>query len=375
MLTLNFFKQTLVAVTLLAALGGASAAETLRVCADPDNLPFSKMDGPDKGLYVELAEKVGARMGVQVEYVWWLTYNQRKALRNTIMQDGCDAYFALPADTDYRVRGVNKTQSFLKLSYALVAPKGTQISGLNDLKTKRVGVVYGTPTHILLASREGFQYSSFRQHEEVFAALNKGEVDVALVWGPLAGYENIHSQQSRWQLISVSGDGLEGQVAVGVPNAKADLQARISKALTELQPEIAALAAKYGFPSDKPVAFAKTSLPEQPVKVAKAPAPRTGFIKVANPADVVVAQAAPDLDYGKTTFNNTCSHCHGSNGASPVSERDLRKLRSRYKESWEQTALTTIQNGRSDAGMPTWKAAFNEDQIKSIIAFLATVQK
>ena len=372
MLNREIFKKGTLALALMAALMGAAQADTLRVCADPDNLPFSKMEGPDKGLYVELAEKVAARMGSQVEYVWWLTYNQRKALRNTIMQDGCDAYFALPADADYRVRGVNKTQSFLKLSYALVAPKGTQISGLNDLKNKRVGVVYGTPTHILLASRDGFQYSSFRQHEEVFAALNKGEVDVALVWGPLAGYENIHTQQARWQITSVGGEGLEGQVAVGVPKAKAELQARIDKALSELQPEIATLAAKYGFPADKPLAL--TVAGGQKQQLAQAQPVKSGFIKVSQDA-VVVAQAEPDLAYGKTTFNNTCSHCHGSNGASPVSERDLRRLKSRYKDNWQQTALTTIQNGRSDQGMPAWKETFKEDQIKSIIAFLATVQR
>ena len=371
MLIRHIFKKGSLALALIAAMIGSAQADTLRVCADPDNLPFSKMEGPDKGLYVELAEKVAARMGSQVEYVWWLTYNQRKALRNTIMQDGCDAYFALPADTDYRVRGVNKTQSFLKLSYALVAPKGTQITGLNDLKNKRVGVVYGTPTHILLASREGFQYSSFRQHEEVFAALNKGEVDVALVWGPLAGYENIQTQQGRWQITSVGGDGLEGQVAVGVPKAKAELQGRIDKALSELQPEIAALAVKYGFPSDKPLALTVAGGHKQHLASAK---PASGFLKVSRDA-VVVAQAEPDLAYGKTTFNNTCSHCHGSNGASPISERDLRRLKSRYKDNWQQTALTTIQNGRSDLGMPAWKEAFKEDEIKSIIAFLATVQR
>jgi cytochrome c len=41
---------------------------------------------------------------------------------------------------------------------------------------------------------------------------------------------------------------------------------------------------------------------------------------------------------GRTLFNNVCSHCHGTDGASPVSERDLRKLQRRYKDNWKDTA-------------------------------------
>jgi hypothetical protein len=53
---------------------------------------------------------------------------------------------------------------------------------------------------------------------------------------------------------------------------------------------------------------------------------------------------------GRTLFNNVCSHCHGTDGASPVSERDLRKLQRRYKDNWKDTALTTIKNGPPGCG-------------------------
>ena len=94
----RFVKTALTATALIAATVTSSmAAEALRVCSDPDNLPFSKSEGADKGLYIELADMVGQRMGAKVEYVWWLSFNQRKALRNTM--EGCDAYFALPANS------------------------------------------------------------------------------------------------------------------------------------------------------------------------------------------------------------------------------------------------------------------------------------
>jgi mono/diheme cytochrome c family protein len=77
----------------------------------------------------------------------------------------------------------------------------------------------------------------------------------------------------------------------------------------------------------------------------------------------------------KASFNSKCSHCHGQNGASPQSERDLRKLSMRYKEPWRDVAYTTITKGRPEMGMPTWGGVIPEDEIKAIIKFLETVQK
>jgi polar amino acid transport system substrate-binding protein len=94
--------------------------------------------------------------------------------------------------------------------------------------------------------------------------------------------------------------------------------------------------------------------------------------RTAAPADAAPAEGVIP---GRTLFNNVCSHCHGTDGASPVSERDLRKLNKRYQESWRDTAMTTIQNGRPDAGMPSWKATYSEPQIVEVIGFLATIQR
>jgi mono/diheme cytochrome c family protein len=91
----------------------------------------------------------------------------------------------------------------------------------------------------------------------------------------------------------------------------------------------------------------------------------------------LVAQANTDqeLQDAKSRFNNTCAHCHGANGASPISERDLRKLKLRYQDSWQDVARTTITQGRPDSGMPTWGGIIANEEITSIIKFLATVQR
>jgi len=366
------------AVAVLAS--SAAVAEPLRVCSDPDNLPFSKSDGPDKGLYIELAEKVGQRLGTPVEYVWWLSFNQRRALRNTM--DGCDAYFALPADAEYRVKGIEKSKPFLNVSYAIVSPAGQVFTGLNDLKGKNVGVMYGSPPLIMLATREGFTWTTFRTHDELFAALNKGEVELALMWGPSAGFDNIKNFNSRWQIQPIRGEGLGGEVSVAVSKAKPELKDQINQALDTLKPEIQQLVKKYGFPTQTPLLINsanKTQLTRQQTSVAANSHKPSGFIKVGSnqsqQREWIVAADGNSIAEAQSNFNNKCSHCHGSNGASPVSERDLRKLSMRYQSEWKDVAYTTITKGRPDLGMPTWGGILPDEEIKAIIEFLVTVQK
>jgi polar amino acid transport system substrate-binding protein len=367
------FRRT--AVRVLCAMAAAAAlgaqAGPLRICADPDNLPFSKADGPEKGLYVELADLVSRRLGETPEYVWWLTYNQRKALRNTILQDGCDVYFALPADADYKVRGLQRTHAFLDLSYAIVTPPALQVASLADLRGKRVAVLHGSPPHILLASREGYTTTSFREQQEAMAALARREVDAAILWGPSVGYENERHLGGRWKVTPVAGEGLGGQVAVAVRKDKGDLAERIDKALRELQPQIEELARKYGFPRGQPLPLSARRAPPDARGAALAHGLQVNSGWVKTTQDASPQQIIP----GRTLFNNVCSHCHGTDGASPVSERDLRKLQRRYKDDWKDTALTTIKNGRQDAGMPSWRATYSDPQIEEVLGFLATIQR
>jgi len=298
--------------------------------------------------------------------------------------DGCDAYFALPADAQYRVKGIEKSNAFLNLSYAIVAPAGQTFKGLADLKGKRVGVIFGSPPQIMLATREGYTWNTFRTHEQLFEALTNGEVDLALMWGPIAGFDNLNQFNSRWQVLPVSGESLSGQVAVAVSKSKPGLKEQINQALEDLKPEIAKLTVKYGFPTQTPIDLASSTKSWKAPAVTltaqhKATPVNSGFIRVgmkeAQKPEWLVANASLSTDEAKSVFNNKCSHCHGANGASPVQERDLRKLSMRYKENWKDVAFTTISKGRPDYGMPTWGGIIPDEEIKSIIEFLVTVQR
>ena len=375
------------------------AAEPLKVCADPDNLPFSKSEGPERGLYIELAELVAKKLdATPVQYTWWLTFNQRRALRNTA--GDCDAVFALPTDADYKARGLQKTPAFLNVSYAVVAPPSFQFNNLNDLKGKRLAVQYQTTPHILFSQLDGFTYTTFRTADEVFDALAKGSVDASLLWGPVAGYENKSKYANRWKVTPLTGADMNGQVSVAVRRDKPELAKDIETVLASLKVEISALEDKYGFPRGKPVNFVVAKAEKQivvpasmivsvqqkptddtaPAKKVKAEIKTKADAKTEKKAASVQAiEAAPVISesakLGKVKFNDQCSHCHGSDGASPVRERDVRRLNIRYDAKWRDLALTTIKNGRPDLGMPAWKEILSEPEIQQVFSFLETIQK
>jgi polar amino acid transport system substrate-binding protein len=417
----------------LTLAGAAMAGEPLRVCADPDNLPFSASEGAEHGIYVELAELVAQKIdAAPVKFTWWLTYNQRKALRLTAGE--CDAIFALPTNADYRARGLQKTAAFLDVGYVLVSAQGFEFNNLNDLKGKRLGVQYQTNPHILLSQRDDLPFTTLKTSDEVFAALAKGEIDAGFLWGPVAGYDNQRRFSGRWKITPLAGPDLTGQVSVAVVRDKPELLKSIDAALLALKPEIAALAVKYGFPTGNSVnlkivsnlespksaqAFA-TNIPAQWVSNIQAtsadeaapsdkpvikpkPKPKSKTKGAANAAKaakaakagiaadsaakaagggVAVQEAAvqtPALSQGallgRVRFNDQCSHCHGSDGASPLRERDVRRLKMRYDTKWRDVAMTTIKNGRNDLGMPPWKDILKEQDIEQLLGFLESLQK
>ena len=422
------------AVALATPATTALGAEPLRVCADPDNLPFSRSEGPERGLYVDLAELVAKRLdATPIQYTWWLTYYQRRALRNTAKE--CDAVFALPTDADYRARGLQKTAAFLDVGYALVSGPNFQFNGLDDLKGKRLAVQFQTNPHILLSQRNDLPFSTFKNSDEVFAALAKGEVDAGFLWGPVAGFDNLRQHGGRWKVTPLTGPDLTGQVSVAVQRDKPELVKDIDAALVALKPEIAALAIKYGFPQANPVKLILVARADIKSTVLAALADRENVAKgpaVAVPAQwVVKTQAKPDgndaakpvvkadakakapsgsnaakagikaqgattaatagaamqvaadqapalsaeAQLGRVRFNDQCSHCHGTDAASPIRERDVRRLKLRYDAKWRDTAITTIKNGRNDQGMPPWKEILKEPEINQLLSFIETVQK
>jgi polar amino acid transport system substrate-binding protein len=345
----------LIGLCLLAPLGGEPAG-VLRVCADPDNLPFSSaVPGGDRGLYVDVAELVAARLGLQTEYAWYATFFGKRAVRNTLLADRCDAFFGLPSNPEFMARNVALTRPFVDVGYAVVVQAPRRVASLDDLKGARVAVVFRTPAQYVLASRSDIEPVTFRTDDEALAALAAGQVDAAFVWGPTAGYDNVRRRGGTHRIVPISGEGLQWKAAVAVRRADDGLRRRIDEALGALQPEIDRLADVYGLPRVTPVAGDAGAGP-------------------GTSTDTGAAAAADVVAQGRSVFNQHCSHCHAPNAMSPEPSRDLRRLRRRYGDAMAERFYATVTQGRPDKGMPRWGETLERNRIDAVWAFLQTVQ-
>jgi mxaJ protein len=194
------------ALLLTAALGasvyaaGRAGVPPLRVCSDPNNLPYSNRN--QQGFENKLAEILALDQHARLEYVWWA--QRRGFLRNTLNAGACDVVMGYPAAAD----GVRTTRPYYRSSYMFVTRRSRhlRIRSFNDpvLRTLRIGVqligddgANSPPAHAL--SRRGIVqnligysvYGDYRMNSPpsaIVTAVARGEVDVAAVWGPLAGY-------------------------------------------------------------------------------------------------------------------------------------------------------------------------------------------
>src|SRR5262245_2521507 len=341
----------LVVVGLAASVSMAGQPNgTLRLCADPDNLPFSSASGPERGFYVEVGALVAAQLGMTTDVVWWRTFYGARAVRNTLLADTCDAYVGLPAEAGYMDRRVAISRPFLDVGYAIMASPSLTFARLDDLKPYRLAVAFSTPAQFLLASKDGFNVSTFRSAEEAVDALARREVDAAFVWGPIAGYLNARKFAGAYRVVPVAGEGLQWRVGVGVRKGDDALLRRIEDALGRLDAEIRRAADRYGFP------------------VAAA-------VDLSAPASEAPASSNVDpIAAGRVVFNQHCSHCHSPNAHSPEPTRDLRRLRIRYGERMTAVFYETVTQGRSTKGMPPWKEILKQEDIARVLSFLESVQ-
>ena len=253
----------LAAIALLAC-GTAANARELRVCADPNNRPFSAEDG--SGMENKIAEVIGQDLGADVTYTWFA--QRRGFLRNTLNAGKCDLVPGIPA----KMEMLRTTQPYYRSGYVFVRRESTpKIESLDDaaLKSLRIGVqligndATNTPPVHALASRgivenvRGFMvygdYESPDPVSPIVEAVASGDVDVAIVWGPQAGYFAA-KQKVRLAVDPVPPSTREGDppmrfdIAMGVRKSDAKLASEIDRALAARRGDIDAILASYHVP-------------------------------------------------------------------------------------------------------------------------------
>src|SRR5712692_11469719 len=220
-----------------------------RVCADPNNLPFSNQK--QEGFENKIAELLAHEFANQVAYTWWP--QRRGFIRSTLNAGICDVVMGVPASYD----PVLTTQPYYRSTYVFVYPKNAsyQIASFDDpmLQKLRIGVhligddyANSPPAHAL--SEKGIinnvvGYSVFGDYAEdsppgkIIGAVAAGEGDMAIVWGPIAG-DFAKKQTVPLALIPVPADAgspslpFTYSISLGVRRKDMELKAKLDDALS-----------------------------------------------------------------------------------------------------------------------------------------------
>lgn len=245
-----------------AALGTTAEMQSLRVCADPNNLPFSNQAG--EGFENKIVALVAQELNAKVDYTWWA--GRKSSLKDSLGAGLCDLVMGVPAAVD----SVLVTRPYYRSTYVFASRKdrGLRISSLNDprLAKWRIGMhvvgggytppaqalaKYGVCENLVPFSLLG-GYGETNPPAKIMEAVSRGEIDVAIVWGPLAGYFG-RTEANAIDITSVSPSSYSGvpfiySISAAVRKGDDALLAAVDGALTRRCTAIRSILDEYGVP-------------------------------------------------------------------------------------------------------------------------------
>lgn len=400
--------------------GGEQPAqqEVLRVCADPNNLPFSNRE--EEGFHNRLAELFAEEMGLSgVSYTWWP--QRRGFVRNTLKKKRCDVIFGVPEGYDI----LQSTRPFYRSPYVILhrADADFDVTSVDDpiLKDLEIGVgligddyMNTPPAHVLSArgivgNVEGYPvYGDYEEEsppKEIVLAVARGDIDVAMVWGPVAGYwaarQDVEMEIHPLPAVDDStGLPMNFSMSLGVRRGEDEWQARLEKVIEENQEEIYALLRDEfdvpllpleedgsGGSGASESATATGSVAEPVARMASlgdatdpsvrserrvepgAATWRRALASGLSPAELAAAQDTPVVSQhqydGWKWMMVHCARCHGETGGGSTIGPSL--LEAVEREAFTRDSfIKTVMEGRVQKGMPAWNELLDEEQAGEI---------
>ncbi len=233
--------------------------KTLRVCADPNNLPFSNDKG--EGFENRIAEFLAKKLGKDLAYTYYP--GATGFVRNTLNAHLCDVILGMPQGNDL----VQTTNPYYRTTYAIVTRAGSELDGVKTLddprlkeKPRRIGLVANTPPgnvlamNGLMASVKPYALMVDTRVESSGAAmmhdLEKGEIDVALLWGPIAGYYAKHSsvKLNVTPLPETPGARMAFRIGFGVRHSDQNWKRELNTLIAQNKIELERILRDYGVP-------------------------------------------------------------------------------------------------------------------------------
>jgi len=243
----------------LGAAGELVDPDVLRVCADPSNMPFTDESG--KGFENKLAELVAAKTGRKsVAYTWYPMATG--FVRNTLRANLCDVIMGYAQGDEL----VQNTNAYYKSTYVIVFKKGSGLDGIDSLEDKRladkkIGIVAGTPPSANLAKagviRNVRPYPLMvdtrvapSMAEVMLKELLGGAIDVAILWGPMAGYyaKQLDPDLVVVPLVKEKPDHMSYRITMGVRPSDQEWKRTLNKVIRENQAEINKILLEYDVP-------------------------------------------------------------------------------------------------------------------------------
>ena len=239
----------------------------LRVCSDPNNLPFSNEKG--EGFENKLAELFAAKLGKKLAYTF---YPQATGfVRMTLGSHRCDVIMGYPQGDDM----VQNTNPYYQTAYALVTKRGDPLNDVTTLadprlRGKRLGVVAGTPpaTYLvadgLMANAKPYplvvdtRFAS--SGDAMINDLASGEIDAAVLWGPIAGYRASRANvpmHVQLLLKDTGGPRMVYRITMGVRPSDQNWKRQLNTLIAQNQDAIDKVLLDFGVPlldaNDQPI--------------------------------------------------------------------------------------------------------------------------
>ena len=233
-------------------------ATKFRVCADPDNLPYSNEAG--EGFENKIAELLAAELDRDVTYTWYPS--TIGFVRNTLAARVCDVVIGTTIINEL----MQNTNPYYRSAYALVqrADAEHKVADLDDpaLKAMRIGGVANTPPITLLAQRglvgnlAPYQLMADTRHDhpaqDMVKDVETGEIDIAVVWGPIGGYFAKQADGAMVVTPLKADDGspmrLDFRISMGLRRGEPVWKDQLNDLLREQKDEIEAILLDYGVP-------------------------------------------------------------------------------------------------------------------------------
>ncbi len=262
-----FLRLALLCALALAGSASSGAAQSptgelvartdLRVCADPNNMPFSDEKG--EGFENKIAEVLGKDLSLPVKYTWFPQVVG--FVRNTLRANRCDLVMGTVAGDDI----MQTTTPYYYTSYVIAyrSDSGWSFSDFADPKLKglHIGIVAGTPPadllvrHDLMSNARPYALQVDTRFEspvhQMLTDISNKEIDAGLLWGPIAGYYIRHDGLPLKMALIQNEPGaprMAYHIAMGVRNNEPEWRRRINTAINGRRSEITAILRDYGVP-------------------------------------------------------------------------------------------------------------------------------